>query len=171
MRKIVANFIEDSRSHHDKLEIFCPDCTKEELQYLVDFLYDGEIRCENSEESVKIFKILTEIFGFPNDLHSKCQSGSALTTPERQNEANLVVLNSSDEDLLEAVTLEVTLDQNLAEVVVQNPDEVKSDDNEIDLNGSKVDQNTTEENVDPKDLNPEGNNLMIEYLKTSVQQI
>ena len=84
---------------------------------------------------------------------------------ERQNEANLVILNSSNEDLLEAVTLEVTLDQNLAEVVVQNVDEVKSDDNEIDLNGSKVDQNTTEENVHPKDLNPEGNNLRIEYLK------
>ena len=35
------------------LEILCP-CTKEELSHLVIFLYDGEIRCENYDDSLKI---------------------------------------------------------------------------------------------------------------------
>ena len=169
MRKIVANFIEDSRSHHDKLEIFCPDCTKEELQYLVDFLYDGEIRCENSEESVKIFKILTEIFGFPDYLLSRCQTsfGDRVTPEVQLNEPNLVILNNSDEvvennDTSEAVTLEVTLDQNIVENLnFQNLEEIKSQSsnsrtqsfNEKEIN-LILDENVTKDDVNRK--NPEG---------------
>ena len=54
------------------IEIFCP-CEKEDLRYLVNFLYDGEIHCEYEAHSTKIFEHLTKIFGFPEDMHLQCQ--------------------------------------------------------------------------------------------------
>ena len=49
------------------LEILCP-CTKKELSHLVNFLYDGEIHCENENDSIEIQENLIKIFGFPNNL-------------------------------------------------------------------------------------------------------
>ena len=46
------------------LEILCP-CSTEELAHLVNFLYDGEIHCENEIDSKKIQENLEKIFGFP----------------------------------------------------------------------------------------------------------
>ena len=46
------------------LEILCP-CSTEELAHLVNFLYDGEIHCENENDSKIIQENLEKIFGFP----------------------------------------------------------------------------------------------------------
>ena len=43
------------------LEILCP-CTKTELVHLVNFLYDGEIYCENENDSAEIQENLRKIF-------------------------------------------------------------------------------------------------------------
>ena len=51
-----------------KLEIICP-CSEVELGYLVDFLVNGEIQCENLNECLKIQENLHKIFGFPKDLN------------------------------------------------------------------------------------------------------
>ena len=161
MRKIIASFTENCRGN-DKLEIFCPDCSKEELQHLVDFLYDGEIRCENSEESKQIFKILTEIFGFPDYLLSRCQTsfGDRVTPEVQLNEPNLVILNNSDEvvennDTSEAVTLEVTLDQNIVENLnFQNLEEIKSQSSNSRTQSSEKEINSTlDQNVSKDDTN------------------
>ena len=50
------------------IEILCP-CSEEELGYLVDFLVNGEIQCENWSGCLKIQENLQKIFGFPNDLN------------------------------------------------------------------------------------------------------
>ena len=46
------------------VEILCP-CSTEELAHLVNFLYDGEIHCENENDSKIIQENLEKIFGFP----------------------------------------------------------------------------------------------------------
>ena len=42
------------------IEIFCP-CKTEDLKHLVQFLYDGEIHCENENDSHLIFDNLNKI--------------------------------------------------------------------------------------------------------------
>ena len=49
------------------LEILCP-CTKEELELLVNFLYDGEINISNASVSRKFKENLIKIFGYPKEL-------------------------------------------------------------------------------------------------------
>ena len=52
------------------VEIVCP-CTKEDLNCLINFLYKGEINCENENDAIKIQENLSKIFGFPENLHLK----------------------------------------------------------------------------------------------------
>jgi len=59
------------------LEILCP-CTKEELSHLVIFLYDGEIHCENYDDSLKIQDNLWKIFGFAENLNLTDPTGTLL---------------------------------------------------------------------------------------------
>ena len=49
------------------IEVLIP-CSKEELKHMVNFLYDGEIHCENESESLKVIENLQKIFGFPRNL-------------------------------------------------------------------------------------------------------
>ena len=48
-----------------KLEIFCPNLLNEELEHIVQFLYNGEIACLNQEIANQTFDNLTKVFGFP----------------------------------------------------------------------------------------------------------
>ena len=52
------------------VEIVCP-CTKDDLNHLINFLYKGEINCENENDAIKIQENLSKIFGFPENLHLK----------------------------------------------------------------------------------------------------
>ena len=52
------------------IEVFCP-CSKYELNHLVNFLYDGEIQCEEEFDSLKILENLNKVFGFSKDLAMK----------------------------------------------------------------------------------------------------
>ena len=132
MRNIISSFKEDCRPNA-KLKIFCPDYTSEELQYLVDFLYEGAFYCDNPEECEKIFDIL-KFFGFPKDLKSRCQNGfDGKDLPEVQPTETSTEISPSDEapetsgfSELEEVTLEVTLDPNLFEHNTQNLDDLNS---------------------------------------------
>jgi len=53
------------------IEIICP-CSKEILNHLVNFLYDGEIQCSDESESLEIIDNLCNIFGFPKNLGMNC---------------------------------------------------------------------------------------------------
>ena len=64
----------------DTIEIICP-CTKEELEKLVNFLYHGEIQCENDSESFKSQEDLSKIFGFPEDFSIEFQIATLLDDP------------------------------------------------------------------------------------------
>ena len=50
-----------------KIEIMCP-CTNKELEKIVQFLYSGEINCEDIFEFVSVLESLNKIFGFPKSL-------------------------------------------------------------------------------------------------------
>ena len=52
------------------IEVFCP-CSKDELNHLVNFLYDGEIHCEEEFDSLNILENLNKIFGFSKNLAMK----------------------------------------------------------------------------------------------------
>ena len=52
------------------MEVFCP-CSKDELNYLVNFLYDVEIHCEEEFDSLKILENLNKNFGFSKKLAIK----------------------------------------------------------------------------------------------------
>jgi len=49
------------------MEILLP-CSKNELSHLVNFLYDGEIRCKDEKDSLKILENLNKLFGFDESL-------------------------------------------------------------------------------------------------------
>jgi hypothetical protein len=49
------------------MEILCP-CSKNDLSHLVNFLYDGEIRCKKEKDSLKILENLNKLFGFDKSL-------------------------------------------------------------------------------------------------------
>ena len=69
------------------IEVFC-SCSKDELNHLVNFLYDGEIHCEEVFDSLKILKNLNKIFGFAKNL--------AMKMPNDLNYEVLPMLNVSE---------------------------------------------------------------------------
>ena len=52
------------------MEVLCP-CSKDELNHLVNFLYDGKIHCGEELDSLKILENLNKIFGFSKNLAIK----------------------------------------------------------------------------------------------------
>jgi hypothetical protein len=61
MRSILASSKENCCGN---LDIFLP-CQREELAYLVQFLYDGKISCKNPSTSSEFYDNLTQVLGFP----------------------------------------------------------------------------------------------------------
>ena len=61
MRSILASAKENCCGNFD---IFLP-CQREELAYLVQFLYDGKISCKNLSTSSEFYDNLTQVLGFP----------------------------------------------------------------------------------------------------------
>ena len=61
MRCILASAKENCCGN---LDIFLP-CQREELAYLVQFLYDGKISCKNPSTSSEFYDNLTQVLGFP----------------------------------------------------------------------------------------------------------
>ena len=48
-----------------KIELFCPSLSKEELEIIVDFFYNGNIFYTNQAVVSQVSKNLEELFGFP----------------------------------------------------------------------------------------------------------
>ena len=60
------------------LEIICP-CSKVELEYVVKFLYKGQLNCDSSFDFAIILKILTKVFGFPEKFLDEWQEEFEIT--------------------------------------------------------------------------------------------
>ena len=60
MRKMIKNVGFDS-----KIELICPSLSKEELETIVYFLYEGKILCAEQSAISQVSQNLTELFGFP----------------------------------------------------------------------------------------------------------
>ena len=50
---------------YSKIDIFCPSLSKEELEIIVDFFYNGKIFYKNQTVVSQVSKNLEELFGFP----------------------------------------------------------------------------------------------------------
>ena len=61
----------------EKIEIFCP-CSTEELNYLVYFLYNGEIYCDENKDATQIIQNLSKVLGFPDNLIIERKNGEAV---------------------------------------------------------------------------------------------
>ena len=60
MREMIGTVGIDS-----KIELFCPSLSKEELEIIVDFFYNGNIFYTNQAVVSQVSKNLEELFGFP----------------------------------------------------------------------------------------------------------
>ena len=60
MREMIGTVGIDS-----KIEVFCPSLSKEELEIIVDFIYNGNIFYTNQAVVSQVSKNLEELFGFP----------------------------------------------------------------------------------------------------------
>ena len=61
----------------EEIEIFCP-CSTEELNYLVNFLYNGEIYCDENKDATQIIQNLSKVLGFPDNLKIERKNGEAV---------------------------------------------------------------------------------------------
>ena len=61
MREMIQSVGMDS-----KIEVFCPSLTKEELEIIVDFFYNGKIFHNNEKVIYNVSKTLVDLFGFPS---------------------------------------------------------------------------------------------------------
>ena len=86
-----------------EIEIFCP-CEKEDLQHLVRFLYDGEIICDNETDTHKIFDNLSQIFGFPENMHLRCKE---------------IILDENSDDSSLCEDIETITDETFENVTIQ----------------------------------------------------
>ena len=76
----LRNILSSAKEHCcGTIEVLCP-CSKEELIHLVNFLYDGEINCEEESDSLKIIENLQKIFGFPRNLDLKYPNEALFTS-------------------------------------------------------------------------------------------
>ena len=55
----------------DKVELFFPTLAKEDLEVMVNFLYNGKIICRNRSDLCKVVVNLTQFLGFPNYMDLK----------------------------------------------------------------------------------------------------
>ena len=85
------------------IEIICP-CSKEELARFVQFLYHGEIQCEDVFDSFKIQENLCKIFGFPENFNIEYQIATLLDNPTLSSIIDVVLkeefVNIGDNEIL-----------------------------------------------------------------------
>ena len=78
------------------MQIFCP-CSKDEMDYIVKFLYTGTISYDKEMDLFKILDNLTEIFGFPDNLFSEEDCNKALILDEASDIEIVEELEIADE--------------------------------------------------------------------------
>ena len=97
------------------VEVLC-SCSKEELKHLVNFLYDGEIHCENESDSLKIIENLQKIFGFPKNLDLDLDPDETFS-----NTVNIIESEEVFEDILDDVSGElIASNQDKEDNVLEN---------------------------------------------------
>ena len=67
--KLMQNILKNANYCCKVLEIVSP-CSKNELEYIVNFLYSGKISCLKQFDILQVQENLTKIFGFPENLFS-----------------------------------------------------------------------------------------------------
>ena len=85
------------------IEIICP-CSKEELARFVQFLYHGEIQCEDVFDSFKSQEDLSRIFGFPENFNVEFQIATLIDDPALSSIIDVAVyeevINTVDDEII-----------------------------------------------------------------------
>ena len=82
-----------------KIEMFFPTLPKDELEIVIEFLYNGEIIYSDQNVVSKMFSNLTKLFGFPNCMSFKkipIFSKNEMLNPSQSNKVAEGILNISD---------------------------------------------------------------------------
>ena len=106
------------------MQIFCP-CSKDELDYIVKFLYTGTISYDKEMDLFKILDNLTEIFGFPEKLFSEEDCNKVLILDEASDIEIVEELEIADECHKKASNQ--TNDQDCEYFTPENSDKKKND--------------------------------------------
>ena len=106
------------------MQIFCP-CSKDELDYIVKFLYTGTISYDKEMDLFKILDNLTEIFGFPEKLFSEEDCNKVLILDEASDIEIVEELEIADEFHQKASNQ--TNDHDCEYFTPENTDEKKLD--------------------------------------------
>ena len=109
MRAILA-----STKYHDDIDIFCPSVSRKDLEYLVQFLYAGNIPCDNEKISCQILDNLNKVFGFPDSMVLALPNNAGICTINvEKNEVPVETLVKEEDD-------EITIDNH---DISENPTE------------------------------------------------
>ena len=72
--------------------------SKNDLEYLVQFLYYGKIPCDNEKISCQILENLNKLFGFPNSMVLALPNNAGICTINVENkEVPIEKFNANDE--------------------------------------------------------------------------
>jgi hypothetical protein len=108
------------------MQIFCP-CSKDELDYIVKFLYTGTISYDKEMDLFKILDNLTEIFGFPEKLFSEEDCNKVLILDEASDIEIVEELEIADEGHKKACNQTNDHDCECECFTPENSDEKKQD--------------------------------------------
>ena len=77
-----------------KIEVFCPSLSKEELEMIVDFFYNGNMFCTNKAVVSQVSKNLEELFGFPLIQVETSDTKESILRLETRKQAEKILLTS-----------------------------------------------------------------------------
>ena len=91
MQKILSSA---KQSCCQTIEIICP-CSKVELEYVMKFLYKGQLNCDSSFDFANILEILSKVFGFPKKFLDEWQDEFEITQEvfDQQNNENTKIFD------------------------------------------------------------------------------
>ena len=108
-----------------KIEVFCPSLSKEELEIIVDFFYNGKIFYTNQTVVSEVSKNLEELFGFPLIQVEMSDTKESVLRLETRKQAEKILLTSesSRHDFPEtAIKLERDVDyQDVSSIFLNSP--------------------------------------------------
>ena len=88
MREMIKNVGIDS-----KIELICTSLSKEELEIIINFFYDGKILCTNQNAAHQAKKDLENIFGFPLIQDEISVTTEPMLLPSQRNQPRKQSLN------------------------------------------------------------------------------
>ena len=121
-----------------ELKIFCP-CSKDELEDMIGFLYEGKIQCDADTDFIKILENLTNIFGFPEKFVDGWQEEFEII--EKVCNKNAIETKKHNSSILDSIEFETDV-HSQTNLDVEDTCDMKLNESDIQNTKSKIlDQN------------------------------